>query len=97
MARPNDPGVPATEGGIKDEDKLPEGVISAWGPEEAIAPVELPAEEAGRPGDDQHETRSEGVEGPLELSGSAEDTGTGGQNENLGANGLDSRRDHTQE
>lgn len=36
--------VPTGESGIKDENKLPEGVVSAWGPEETTAPVELPAE-----------------------------------------------------
>lgn len=64
------PGVVKTE-----EDKLPEGVVSAWAPEGRLSPVELPAEMLERmSGEARHGRTSSGMEGRLELSGSVDST-----------------------
>lgn len=63
-----------------EEDKLPEGVVSAWGPEGRLSPVELPAEMFERASGEARDGRtSRGVEGRLELSGSADSTSIDGE------------------
>lgn len=58
-----------------EEDKLPEGVVSAWGPEGRLSPVELPAEMLERMSGEARDGRtSRGVEERLELSGSVNGT-----------------------
>lgn len=69
MARGAFPGDGPVMGAVKaEEDKLPEGVVSAWAPEGRVSPVELPAETIARLSREDGE-RESSIEGRLELSG----------------------------
>ena len=67
-------GSAAGEEGMADLDKLPEGVISGWAPEDVrVEPVELPAEVYKRWSEDAREggeAAGMGIGERLELSGS---------------------------